>query len=103
MQTGTPIGWKSGQTTFVPIWDRMEGARLCCTHEENELVNMEPHLKQKFSKNVMQRRLSENCGSFLALVSIFFSLGTIIKKQLTLAFGYKNCLYSSAVFLFETF
>ncbi len=31
MQTGssgTPIGWKSGQTTFVPLWDRMEGAWL---------------------------------------------------------------------------
>ncbi len=31
MQTGsseTLIGWKSGQTTFVPIWDRMEGAWL---------------------------------------------------------------------------
>ncbi len=31
MQTGsseTLIGWKSGQTTFVPTWDRMEGAWL---------------------------------------------------------------------------
>jgi hypothetical protein len=31
MQTGssgTLIGWKSGQTTFVPLWDRMEGALL---------------------------------------------------------------------------
>ncbi len=31
MQTGssgTLIGWKSGQTTFVPLWDRMEGACL---------------------------------------------------------------------------
>jgi hypothetical protein len=31
MQTGSPgtlIGWKSGQTTFVPLWDRMEGAWL---------------------------------------------------------------------------
>ncbi len=31
MQTGssgTLIGWKSGQTTFVPLWDWMEGARL---------------------------------------------------------------------------
>ncbi len=31
MQTGssgTIIGWKSGQTTFVPLWDRMEGAWL---------------------------------------------------------------------------
>jgi hypothetical protein len=31
MQTdssGTLIGWKSGQTTYVPLWDRMEGAWL---------------------------------------------------------------------------
>ncbi len=31
MQTGSSgilIGWKSGQTTFVPLWDRMEGAWL---------------------------------------------------------------------------
>ncbi len=31
MQTGssgTLIGWKSGQTTFVPLWDRMDGAWL---------------------------------------------------------------------------
>jgi hypothetical protein len=26
--SGTLIGWKSGQTTFVPLWDRMEGALL---------------------------------------------------------------------------
>jgi hypothetical protein len=24
----TLIGWKSGQTTYVPLWERMEGARL---------------------------------------------------------------------------
>jgi len=31
MQTGssgTHIGWKSGQTTFISLWDRMEGAWL---------------------------------------------------------------------------
>ncbi len=26
--SGTLIGWKSGQTTYVPLWDRMEGAWL---------------------------------------------------------------------------
>jgi hypothetical protein len=26
--SGTLIRWKSGQTTFVPLWDRMEGAWL---------------------------------------------------------------------------
>ncbi len=31
MQAGsswTLIGWKSGQTTYVPLWDRMEGTWL---------------------------------------------------------------------------
>ncbi len=31
MQTGssgTLIGWKSGPTTYVPLWDQMEGAWL---------------------------------------------------------------------------
>ncbi len=35
MQTGssgTLIGWKSGQTTFVPLWDWMEGAWLRTLH-----------------------------------------------------------------------
>ncbi len=26
--SGTLIGWKAGQSTFVPLWDRMEGAWL---------------------------------------------------------------------------
>jgi hypothetical protein len=26
---GTLIGWKSGQTTYFPLWDRIEGAWLC--------------------------------------------------------------------------
>jgi hypothetical protein len=37
MQTGSPgtlIGWKSGQTTFVPLWDRMEGAWLRTQYNE---------------------------------------------------------------------
>ncbi len=36
MQTGssgTLIGWKSGQTTFVPLWDGMEGAWLLTQKE----------------------------------------------------------------------
>ncbi len=40
MQTGssgTLIGWKSGQTTFVPLWDRMEGAWLR-TQQQSFLV-----------------------------------------------------------------
>jgi hypothetical protein len=39
MQTGssgTLIGWKSGQTTFVPLWDRMEGAWLRTLERKRE-------------------------------------------------------------------
>jgi hypothetical protein len=25
---GTLTGWKSGQTTYIPLWDRMEGVWL---------------------------------------------------------------------------
>ena len=32
--SGTLIGWKSGQTTFVPLWDRMEGAWLWTQRRE---------------------------------------------------------------------
>jgi hypothetical protein len=48
MQTGssgTLIGWISGQTTFVPLWEQMEGAWLrtlewqFCTLLEKKLTN----------------------------------------------------------------
>jgi hypothetical protein len=41
MQTGssgTLIGWKSGQTTFVPLWDRMEVAWLRTRYAVNCLI-----------------------------------------------------------------
>jgi hypothetical protein len=44
MQTGsseTLIGWKSGKTTFVPLWERMEGAWLW-TQSPYFLTFMEP-------------------------------------------------------------
>ncbi len=33
--SGTLIGWKSGQTTFIPLWDRMEGAWLWSQEEDS--------------------------------------------------------------------
>jgi hypothetical protein len=42
MQTGssgTLIGWKSGQTTFVPLWDRMEGAWLRTRVQQRSLYS----------------------------------------------------------------
>jgi hypothetical protein len=50
MQTGssgTLIGWKSGQTTFVPLWDRIEGAWLRTQERDLEAQNPispPPHL-----------------------------------------------------------
>jgi hypothetical protein len=44
MQTGssgTLIGWKSGQTTYVPLWDRMEGAWLRTLRWQTEAVQHE--------------------------------------------------------------
>jgi hypothetical protein len=38
MQAGsfeTLIGWKSGQITYVPLWDRMEGAWLWAQGNKN--------------------------------------------------------------------
>ena len=40
--SGTLIGWKSGQTTFIPLWDRMEGAWLWtqyCFRQFQEIEN----------------------------------------------------------------
>jgi hypothetical protein len=48
MQTGssgTLIFWKSGQTTYVPLWDRMEGAwpwTLRWIALENNALSSEP-------------------------------------------------------------
>jgi hypothetical protein len=34
--SGTLIGWKSGQTTYVPLWNRMEGAWLWTQDEKKQ-------------------------------------------------------------------
>jgi hypothetical protein len=56
MQTGssgTLIGWLSGQTTFVPLWDRMEGAWLR-TLQDGARYTMEGfHLVRNY-KNIVQ-------------------------------------------------
>jgi hypothetical protein len=39
MQTGSSsslIGWKSGQTTYFPLWDRMEGSWLWTLVDNNQ-------------------------------------------------------------------
>jgi hypothetical protein len=36
--SGTLIGWKSGQTTFVPLWDRMEGACVATDSDKPKAI-----------------------------------------------------------------
>ncbi len=62
MQTGssgTLIGWKSGQTTFVPLWDWMEGAWLWTLSSavEGELCRKEPfeQLINSYSEHLHMR------------------------------------------------
>jgi hypothetical protein len=70
MQTGfsgTLIGWISGQTNFVPLWDRMEGAWL------RNLIFTEPHSAwAQYKKKVRSKRDSnfkvENSQSLKDLV-----------------------------------
>ncbi len=39
--SGTLIGWKSGQTTFIPLWDRMEGAWLYTLETTKKMLMLE--------------------------------------------------------------
>ncbi len=67
MQTGssgTLIGWKSGQTTFVPLWDRIEGAWL----------RTEQCTSANRPSNVLYRGLKENTYS-----TIFYFIPFYIK------------------------
>jgi hypothetical protein len=57
MQTGfseTLIGWKSGKTTYVPLWDRMEGAWLWTQWNSNDFDNFET---RKWMQNGILRHI----------------------------------------------
>ncbi len=63
MQTGssgTLIGWKSGQTTFVPLWDRMEGAWL---RTQYGLEDLTPSIFRYVACQVLHRRGFERMSS----------------------------------------
>jgi hypothetical protein len=51
--SGTLIGWKSGQTTFIPLWDRMEGAWLWTQERGGSEEGTKPYDGEKawFSMN----------------------------------------------------
>ncbi len=51
MQTGsseTLIGWKFEETTYVPLWDRMEGAWLWSQSHSDEKKGKKVHSVEKY-------------------------------------------------------
>ncbi len=76
MQTGssgTLIGWKSGQTTFVPLWDWMEGSWLRTLVERG------------WQRGQFQRRGHKN--DLLDIYSFYVSLGHCRGVDSTPLFG----------------
>jgi hypothetical protein len=64
MQTGTSetlIGWKSGQTTFVPLWDQMEGSWYGLSSvlysETVEMCVMRNVFTKRFDKCAMKNKI----------------------------------------------
>jgi hypothetical protein len=82
MQTGssgTLIGWKSGQTTFVPLWDGMEGAWL-----RTQKLRF-PGAVSKCCDPSFESWLSEHCVLQVYLCAVQYSRGyknrAILKKM----------------------
>jgi hypothetical protein len=70
MQTGssgTLICWKSGQTTFFSLWDRMEGVWLW-TQYRNECINVP----------ISKLRIETKPKRFGVFQKIFFKMGTFL-------------------------
>ncbi len=44
--SGTLIGWKFGQTTYFPLWDRMEGSWLWTQHGLMQVSPVAKHILQ---------------------------------------------------------
>jgi hypothetical protein len=69
VSSGTLIGWKSGQTTFVPLWDRMEGAWLR-TQSSDVRINKDTELgegKRCQFYTVEVYFLATNCKDFFMI------------------------------------
>ncbi len=80
MQTGssgTLIGWKSGQTTFVPPWDRMEGAWLWTPQAvsaaiiQNTAAETFPYKQRAKLQNAFFLRERRKSHSFVKALPIF--------------------------------
>jgi hypothetical protein len=62
MQTGsseTLIGWKSGHTTFVPLWDQMEGSWLWTLQAELRIF-------YRTEKNILDKKIYK-CTMYIAI------------------------------------
>ncbi len=85
MQTGssgTLIGWKSSQTTFVPLWDWMEGAGLRTRGSANL------HMSLPIEKKVLHY-----------IIFIFLSISCLLEQYKILT-SYLICLLEPGIFWF---
>jgi hypothetical protein len=89
MQTGsseTLIGWKSGQTTFVPLWDQMEGSWLwtqCRELFSYVVVFARSYVRRENSHRYVdstERKTVENVAN--RMLCIFFS-GCVLFLELS--------------------
>ncbi len=51
------IGWKPGQTTYVPLWDRMEGERLWTQGKIKKLLVFYQNKEEKRTEQFAPHRL----------------------------------------------
>jgi hypothetical protein len=84
--SGTLICWKSGQTTFFPLWDRMEGAWLW-TQYRNECINVP----------ISKLRIETKPKRFGVFQIFFFKKGTFLFISKTLKPN-QNVLLCSRIF-----
>jgi hypothetical protein len=103
--SGTLIGWKSAQTTFVPLWDRMEGAWLWTLACGNWKMKKWRHIVNTFAPWKIQVRQSlcnlQRPGAFqhflkivcLQLIKTVFKMDTYRVRLLYLNLMNGSCWY----------
>ncbi len=110
--SGILIGWESGQTTFVPLWDRMEGAWLWTLNwpKIHFLFYMESCLCLLFRNNLyVQLELERDRFRVMSLSSLRRNLFVqhlhIIYSKRKSVFGWifilVSIFFSERIFLFS--
>ncbi len=94
----TVIGWKSGKTTYVHLWDRMEGEWLRTRNLNSGIPGRPATVKHSGTKDAplildMDRTVLFHFVSF----ENWISLPSILKKSLQLHLGH-NCANSITKF-----